>query len=167
MFSVRYAYLFWIPSLFGVAGLQRIYLGKVGSGILYLITGGLFGFGTLYDALTIPEQVRQANLTRRLEGPGGGVQDLFLAMERESQGRPDTASVEHVILRTARRNGGYTTPAEIALEAKVSAEEAREKLEELVQNGFAEMRIRKRSGTMAYVFPEFFTDDTESQFEDF
>lgn len=164
MFSVRYAYLFWIPSLFGVAGLQRIYLGKIGTGILYLITGGLFGLGTIYDAFTLPEQVRQENLKRRLEGPArGGVNDLFLAMERQE---PDVASVEHVILRTAKKNGGSTTPSEIALEANIPAEEAREKLEDLVRNGFAEMRVRRRTGSMVYVFPEFFTEDTEDEYED-
>jgi hypothetical protein len=156
--------LFWIPSLFGVAGLQRIYLGKIGSGILYLLTGGLFGIGTLYDALTLPEQVRHANLQRRLEGPRGGMQDFFLDAAQPEQ---EEASLEHVILRTAKKNGGSVSPAEVALEANVSADEAREKLEELVGKGFAEMRVRKRSGNLAYVFPEFFTLDTEQEFEEF
>ncbi len=165
MFSVRYAYLFWIPSLFGVAGLQRIYLGKIGSGILYLITGGLFGLGTLYDALTLPEQVRQANLQRRLEGGPSPLEELFLNADNPRQ--QEIFSLEHVILRTAKKNGGSTTPSEVALEANVTATEAREKLEELVGNGFAEMRVHKRSGNLAYVFPEFFTSESEQQFEGF
>jgi TM2 domain-containing membrane protein YozV/ribosomal protein S27E len=56
------AYLLLVPAFFGVAGLQRFYLGKVGTGIIWLFTWGLFGFGTLYDLFTIPNQVKQANL---------------------------------------------------------------------------------------------------------
>jgi len=36
----------------GVAGIQRFMTGRIFLGILYLITGGFFGIGTLIDALT-------------------------------------------------------------------------------------------------------------------
>ena len=61
MYSTRTAYLFWFASLFGVAGLHRLYLGKVGTGLLYFFTGGLFALGTIYDGLTMQSQVREAN----------------------------------------------------------------------------------------------------------
>lgn len=38
---------------FGVLGFHRFYLGKIGTGILYLFTGGLFGAGLLYDILKL------------------------------------------------------------------------------------------------------------------
>ena len=37
----------------GGAGIHRFYAGKIGSGILYLITGGLFGIGWLVDLIKI------------------------------------------------------------------------------------------------------------------
>lgn len=37
----------------GLFGAHRFYLGKCGSGILYLFTAGLFSFGWLYDILKV------------------------------------------------------------------------------------------------------------------
>jgi TM2 domain-containing membrane protein YozV len=37
----------------GAFGVHRFYVGKIGTGIIYLFTGGLFGFGWFIDALLI------------------------------------------------------------------------------------------------------------------
>ena len=37
----------------GIMGLHRFYVGKIGSGFLYFITGGLMGIGWLYDLIAI------------------------------------------------------------------------------------------------------------------
>ena len=52
----------WILLTFvGLLGIHRMYLGKWISGIIYLLTGGIFGLGYLYDFWTINDQVSQLN----------------------------------------------------------------------------------------------------------
>jgi TM2 domain-containing membrane protein YozV len=59
----RYGYtVAWILLTFlGVFGIHRFYLGKWLSGLLYLVTGGLFLIGYLYDYWTLNGQVSDAN----------------------------------------------------------------------------------------------------------
>ena len=48
----------WILLTFlGVFGIHRFYMGKVFTGILYLLTGGLFLLGIIYDYWTLNEQL--------------------------------------------------------------------------------------------------------------
>jgi TM2 domain-containing membrane protein YozV len=52
----------WILQTFlGVFGIHRFYLGKIGTGVLWLLTAGLFGIGWLYDFCTLNEQVDERN----------------------------------------------------------------------------------------------------------
>jgi TM2 domain-containing membrane protein YozV len=52
----------WILLTFlGLFGIHRFYMGKWLTGILYLLTGGLFGLGYLYDYWTLNEQISAIN----------------------------------------------------------------------------------------------------------
>jgi TM2 domain-containing membrane protein YozV len=159
------AYLFWLPSITGIAGLHRFYLGKPLTGFLYLITVGLFGIGTFYDAIMMPRLVRRVRLEDRLDrildeelyggDAAGQARDVTPPGElfgaRRSR-KPRT--LEHAILTLADQRHGIVTPARVALVAAVSAEKARDGLDRLVQQGFADVRV-SRDGLMLYIFPEF------------
>jgi len=55
----------WILLTFlGAFGIHRFYLGKVLTGVLYLLTGGLLFIGVLYDFWTLNEQVDERNRGR-------------------------------------------------------------------------------------------------------
>jgi TM2 domain-containing membrane protein YozV len=52
----------WILLTFlGLFGIHRFYLGKWLTGIAYLLTGALLGFGLLYDLWTLNRQISEVN----------------------------------------------------------------------------------------------------------
>ncbi|MCR9106897.1 MAG: TM2 domain-containing protein [Gammaproteobacteria bacterium] len=54
--------LTWILLTFlGPLGIHRFYMGKIFTGILYLLTGGLVMLGVLYDYLTLNKQLSEIN----------------------------------------------------------------------------------------------------------
>ena len=60
----------WILLTFlGIFGIHRFYMGKWLTGILYLISGGLFFIGVIYDFWTLNEQIDSIN-TRAGQGTG-------------------------------------------------------------------------------------------------
>ena len=55
------AYLLWLLSIFGWLGFHRFYLGKWGTGILWILTFGLFGVGSFIDLFTLGGKVEMYN----------------------------------------------------------------------------------------------------------
>lgn len=62
--STGTAYLMMLFALIGVNGVQHFYLGKVGRGVLWLLTFGLLGVGIIIDLFTLPSQVKTVNARR-------------------------------------------------------------------------------------------------------
>jgi hypothetical protein len=169
VYNLFIAYMLWFISGFGALGFHRFYLGKIPTGILWMCTGGLGMVGALYDFFTLPRQVAEANLREELRqslnGPRHASNNLNWRYAEDAQARVVSKdSIERTVLRLAKQNKGIVTASELALEGGISIDEAKKALEKLVDQGYAELRVRK-TGTLVYTFPEFM--DTDSPLEDF
>ena len=51
--SKTIALILCLLGFFGLAGIHRMYVGKVGSGVLHLLTGGICVIGTIIDLISI------------------------------------------------------------------------------------------------------------------
>jgi hypothetical protein len=157
-YNVGIAYFLWLISGCGVLGLQRFYLGKIGTGILWMCSGGLCGIGAIYDAVTLPRQVQEANVRYEVEARVRGELGYAPAYSHSyAAPQPKPEDPEKTVLRVARKNSGFVTPGEAALEGDMSVDEARKLLEKMASKGNAEMRVRS-SGVVVYFFPEFARD---------
>ena len=56
-----------IIGFFGVAGIHRFMIGEIGMGILYLLTAGLCGIGTIIDLVNIKRITSEHNQKQALE----------------------------------------------------------------------------------------------------
>jgi TM2 domain-containing membrane protein YozV len=62
---IEYSVAWILLTFLGVLGVHRMYQGKWLSGILYLLTGGVFFLGVLYDFWTLNDQVSIRNAQKR------------------------------------------------------------------------------------------------------
>jgi len=164
MYSVVIAYILWLLSGFGLAGFHRFYLGKIPTGLLWMFTGGLLGIGSIYDFITLPGQVREANIRRAIEDGVRHNININHTWRNVNDGEAhivrEKENVERVILKLAKSNKGILTASELALAANISVEEARRDLDAMVSKGFAELRVRQ-SGTLVYTIPDLMDDSNE------
>ena len=57
----------WILLTFlGLLGIHRMYMGKWLTGIIYLVTGGIFGLGYIYDYWTLNDQLSLVNAGKQM-----------------------------------------------------------------------------------------------------
>ena len=59
--NLNYTVAWILLTFLGLFGIHRFYMGKWLTGILYLLSGGIFGIGYLYDFWTLNDQVSLKN----------------------------------------------------------------------------------------------------------
>jgi len=62
--AIDYSVAWLLLTFLGIFGVHRMYQGKWLTGLLYLLTGGLFLVGVLYDFWTMNQQISLRNASR-------------------------------------------------------------------------------------------------------
>ena len=58
---IDYSVAWLLLTFLGIFGIHRMYMGKWLTGIIFLLTGGLLGFGYLYDFWSLNDQITILN----------------------------------------------------------------------------------------------------------
>ncbi len=152
MKDTKTAYVYCALGLIGIGGLQRLYLGKTGTGLLYLFTFGLFGVGQLVDAFQIPDMVEEYN-EQKLE-----------ARERARLRRGDFRALpshriprnseefQVALVQAAGRCGGRLTTAEAVTHTGRGYGEVKRQLDQMAVEGYIELDSDDE-GNEYYHFP--------------
>ena len=66
-------FLLWCAGFIGLCGLHRFYVGRTATGIIWLLTFGLLGFGQIFDLFFIGSMTREASI---INGVYGGLRAM-------------------------------------------------------------------------------------------
>ncbi len=145
------SYLLWMGCFFGGFGLQRIYLGRYVSGIFYLMTLGVFGFGQLLDLALIPTMVDEENMKySSLRGGLGYVPGLQSGSQIslvEKSSRPE--SLEVTILRICR-DRGEATRSDCIIDSGADHKVVTATLKQLIYEDLVTVHNRDSDGSIVY-----------------
>lgn len=142
----------WALWIAGLAGIHRIYLGKYGTGILYLLTFGLFGIGQIVDLFRMKSLVREANIRE------GYLPHPRMARQLgDSQPVPAVAPqkpLRQLLLESAMGHGGAISVTQGVADTGATFEEVEFALDELLKTGYVDVDNAPGTGVVIYRFTE-------------
>ncbi len=161
-YSTGAGYGLWCAGLFGACGIHRFYMGKVGTGFLWLFTIGLLGVGQIVDLFRMKTLVRNANYREgRLQFPQQAIppQQVTVTPAQIGPGKPKRersrpASLRQQLLRAAMDNGGEITVSQGVLTTDKSFEEVEKILNAMADKGYVDVDNAPGTGVIVYRFPE-------------
>ncbi|MFQ5746504.1 MAG: NINE protein [Gemmatimonadota bacterium] len=150
MYRDGLGYALWCLFFVGAAGIHRIYLGKYGTGILWLLTGGLFGIGQFVDLFRMKTLVQEANIR------AGYLPHPRLAgqLQPSNPPRPPERPLKHRLLDAALEHGGVISVTEGVAATGASFEAVESTLMELVETGYVDIDNAPDTGVIVYRFVE-------------
>ncbi|WP_449418091.1 TM2 domain-containing protein [Phormidium nigroviride] len=158
MKNLGVSYLFWAGWLIGLSGLHRLYNGKIGTGLLWLFTGGLLGIGQVVDLLLIPSMVdeQNANIRAKLGVSATGIPiyhqpNAAIAQVLVKQ-TPEQLMVK--LLKAAYAKGGKLSVTQGVMATGASFAEVEATLTELLKTGYVSVDNDPATGIVIYDFHE-------------
>lgn len=147
------SYFLWLGFFFGFGGLHRIYNGKVKTGLLWLFTWGLFGFGQFFDLFLIPSMVEEKALEpkdRRLFGRGGKYQSTNIELVEPTK---DNLMVK--LVKAAHEKGGKLSVTQGVLATGAGFKAVESALTEMVKTGYVSIDNDPKTGIVVYSLYEY------------
>lgn len=146
-------YGLWCLCLAGVCGAHRIYMGKWGTGILWLLTFGLAGVGQLVDLFRMKALIRDSNV-RKGYLPHPRLAARATPGSAPPAALPEPADLRLVLLQAAEKKGGELTVTQGVMASGKSFEEVEKCLRGMVDQGYVDVDNAPGSGVIVYRFPE-------------
>ena len=147
-------YGLWCLCLAGVCGAHRIYMGKWGTGLLWLLTFGLAGVGQLVDLFRMKTLIRDSNVRKGYLPHPRLAARADAASESPTASLPKPADLRLVLLQAAERKGGELTVTQGVMTSGKSFEEVEKCLRDMVDKGYVDVDNVPGSGVIVYRFPE-------------
>lgn len=166
MYKTSVGYALWCLFFVGLGGVHRIYLGKYGTGILWLLTAGLFGIGQFIDLFRMSQLVRDSNvrdgylphpryahmLPDPSAGPAIGNGKKVPADREASEGGRDAVMRE--LLAAAEEHGGAISVTQGVAATGLSFGEVEEVLTDMLASGYVDVDNHPETGVVVYRFTE-------------
>lgn len=152
---VLVSYILSAAWFFGLGGLHRLYNGKIGTGLLWLLTGGIFGIGQFVDVFLIPGMVNEYEQQLRLKA---GISPLGVPLTEPVA----TSQVHHLtkdqlmvkLIEVAESKGGSLTVTQGVKATGASFAEVETALKEMFKSGYVRIDNDPITGAVTYHFHE-------------
>ena len=145
-------YALWCLVFVGLAGIHRIYLGKYGTGILWLLTFGLFGVGQFVDLFRMKSLVRDANIREGYLLHPRAVRELMSHMTPAPLNAPKP--LRDQLLDAAVGHGGVISVTDGVAATGATFAEVEAELKRLVETGYVDVDVPPGKSYIVYRFTE-------------
>ncbi len=149
------SYILCAVGFFGLGGLHRLYNGKIGTGILWLCTGGLLYVGQIVDLLIMPGMVEEYEQKLRIKAglsPLGVPQSQSAVASQVHHLTGNQLMVE--LIDAAEKKGGTLTVTQGVKATGASFAEVETALKEMLKSGYVKIDNDPISGAVTYDFHE-------------